>query len=279
MTVRDALQQGVSELRESTETPYLDAMVLLGYVSHRRTEQVIASFPDEVGPDDLLSFRKCIERRRMGQPVAYIRGVKEFYGIEFHVDSRALIPRPESELLVDLAIELVDGDPSLRRVHDCCTGSGCVAIALKHERPGLAISASDVSQTALDVFRINSSRILGEILPVYESNLLCSVPGTYGLIIANPPYLSIAEVNSLSAKGWPEPRSALEGGALGSEITERLVSESVRSLSPGGHLVVETAATLAGRLAEKFVQCGFSNTRITVDLAGRQRIVSGTWTA
>jgi len=178
MTVRAALEEGKSLLYYGeVETPLLDATVLLSEALGVSKERLLASLPDPLPEEPYRRFRGFLDRRLSGHPVSYIRGRKEFYSLEFLVDERVLVPRPETELLVEEALRLLpDGPPRGRgfRVHDACTGSGCVAIALKHSLPELEVSASDLSRGALAVARANARRLLapGAGLRFYRTDLL-----------------------------------------------------------------------------------------------------------
>ncbi len=141
--------------------------------------------------------------------------MKEFYGLDFYVDERVLVPRPDTEVLVEKVLQVIHADPRLRRVHDACTGSGCIGIAVKRTEPHLEVSASDISAAALEVAAVNAGRLLGGsdsaagALRVFRSDLLESVPGSFDLIASNPPYLRDDEVADLRKLGWREPELAL----------------------------------------------------------------------
>ncbi|MBN2874593.1 MAG: peptide chain release factor N(5)-glutamine methyltransferase, partial [Spirochaetales bacterium] len=154
MTVRAALSEGTGSLKGSApETPFLDAALLLGLAMHCTRERVLASMPDEVPSSALDAYRGYLARRNAGEPIAYLLGYREFYGRRFAVDSRVLVPRPETELLVDIALSALSppvpppsaGTPSRQRYHDAFTGSGCVGISIAAERPELEVSLSDAS--------------------------------------------------------------------------------------------------------------------------------------
>ena len=154
-------------------------------------------------------FLGLVDRRSAGVPVSYIRKVKEFWGLEFYVDERVLVPRPDTEALVEKALDVVRADPRLYRVHDACAGSGCIGIALKSTVPRLSVSASDISAEAGEVLSFNAEKLLGARMEFFVSDLLESVPGPFDVITANPPYLSDNEVEGMRKLGWPEPEMAL----------------------------------------------------------------------
>jgi len=166
MTRREAFQEGVRILAEADRkergTPSLDASVLLAASLGCTKEALILSYSEQIDAAPLAVYRSFIARRAAGEPVAYIRGIKEFWGRDFCVDSRVLIPRPDTELLVETALALGDEIEGLRplRVHEACTGSGCVAISIAADRPAWRISASDISADALAVAAGNAARLL-----------------------------------------------------------------------------------------------------------------------
>ena len=175
MTVRTLLTQGYDTLFfAELESPLLDAVVLLAHALSVTKERLLASMPDEVEPEAEKRFRGFLDMRCSGSPVSYIRRVKEFYGLEFYVDERVLVPRPDTEVLVDKVLRVVKADPRLRLVHDTCTGSGCIGITLQRTTPELTVSASDISASALDVAAMNAQRILGKEIESYHSDLLDS---------------------------------------------------------------------------------------------------------
>jgi release factor glutamine methyltransferase len=355
MTVRDALREGAAAL-EGTETPFLDASLLLADALDIDTTRLHSSGPDEVGEPELVRYRLSLVSRSAGLPVAYLLGYKEFWGRRFAVDGRVLIPRADTELLVEAALKLgdammrerkgdafpglntetrsttesteesekgdgedgflnrsirsplsslpsglsVDESPCLRgesphslRVHEVCTGSGCVAISLAAERPDWEVSASDLSEAALEVAASNAKALLAEGRPggqlaLGRSDLLSTVPPGEGrggsapraslcfdLIVANPPYVGSSETSELLGRGWSEPRMALDGGDDGLDLIRRLVPEAALALAPGGALLVEADGDQAQAVAELFRASRFIDIMTLRDLGGRPRVTKG----
>ena len=276
MTVRSLLAQGYDTLFfAEVEAPLLDALVLLAYACDTTKEKLLAALPDPVDPGVQERFRGLVDRRCQGTPVSYIRRVKEFYGLDFYVDERVLVPRPDTEVLVEKVLQLVRSDPRLRRVHDACTGSGCVGISVKLTVPDLEVSASDISADALEVAAMNARRILGGELATFLSDLLEGVPGPFDVIAGNPPYLKDAEVRDMRALGWPEPELALRGGTDGTQLLARLIRSAPRLLAPGGWLLLEAAPPQFNRLYALMDQAGFHTIDIEKDLAGSNRVIAG----
>jgi release factor glutamine methyltransferase len=216
-----------------------------------------------------------VDRRCAGTPVSYIRQIKEFYGLDFYVDERVLVPRPDTEVLVEKVLQVVRSDWRLRRVHDACTGSGCVGIAVQRMAPDLEVSASDISPPALEVAERNSQKLLGRKLPAFRSDMLEDVPGPFDVIVSNPPYLRDDEVADMRKIGWPEPEMALRGGVDGTELAARLIKSAPARLAPGGWLVLEADPRQFHRLYAFMDQAGFHTIDVEKDLRGADRVIAG----
>ena len=228
----------------------------------------------------------AIRRRGRGEPVAYVVGSKEFWGLEFAVDARTLVPRPESELLVERAVlRLLDhGDrATAHRVIDCCSGSGCIGIALAHELAGrgrpVQLWLSDLDPRALEVARDNAERLLGSSGPVQwwivRSDLLTDIrPITVDCIVANPPYLTTAcAQRTLQHQGWGEPPLALDGGSTGLALYPRLARGALDYLAVGGYLIVECGDDQTAKIAAMLRATGYRSVRELRDLAAKPRAV------
>jgi release factor glutamine methyltransferase len=276
MTIQETLRRGVASLQAARiETPLLDASILLAESIGITREKLFTCMPGPLSHFVEESYYSLIDRRLGGVPVAYLTGRKEFWGLDFNVDERVLIPRPDTEILVEKALEVLESDRNLKTVHDVCTGTGCIAVSIKHERPDLAVSASDISFDALAVFVENCRSILGKNLPCMESDLLESVPDGIDVITANPPYVESAQVTRMMSSGWAEPHLALDGGSDGLDLIRRLIAESTKRLNEGGRLIIEAGHDQADRVAACMEDRGFREVTIARDLAGRNRVTSG----
>lgn len=291
------LADATSRLRKlGIETPYLDATLLLSTALSTSREDLFARLPDSVDAGAIERFHAMIARRASGEPVSYIRGFKEFYGREFRVDPRVLVPRPDTEVLVEVALQILDDlvggdadgraprDPAFQanapraepiRVHDACTGSGAVAISIKAERPTVEVSVSDVSDAALAVCYENCILQLGSPLPSRRSDLLSEVAGRFHLIVSNPPYLTSAETDAMKATGWPEPALALDGGADGLDLIRSLAAQAVEHLVGNGYLCIEAADPQGPTVCDILSSNGFVDVSNRYDLAGRRRVTVG----
>jgi release factor glutamine methyltransferase len=276
MTVRTLLRQGYDKLfLAEVDTPLLDALLLLAFALESTKEKVLASLPEEVSPDAEEHFLSLLDRRSSGTPLSYIRRVKEFWGLEFYVDERVLVPRPDTETLVEKAVDVVRADPRLHRVHDACAGSGCIGIALQRTVPRLEVSASDLSAEAGEVLGLNAEKLLGRRMDFFLSDLLENVPGSFDLITANPPYLRDEEVVDMRKISWPEPEIALRGGGDGTALAVRLIRAAPLKLGASGWLVMEAAPHQINKLYALMDQAGFHSIDVVQDLAGRNRVIAG----
>lgn len=280
MTVREALIHGASVLSGTgSDTSYLDASLLLSRAAGWDRATLLARNPDTLFPDAETAFLSLLARRASGESVAYILGEKEFYGRSFRVDSRVLVPRPDTELLVETALEVARRNLARRmgdagaglRIHDAFTGSGCVGITLAAELLDAEVSLSDVSPGARDLAAANARILLGRDLEILDSDALSAVRGPFDLVTANPPYVTSAETDQLRG----EPRGALDGGPDGLWFYRRLVPEAEKVLAPGGFLVVEIGEEQGVAVRGIFRENGFREIETLRDLAGRDRVVRG----
>ena len=215
-----------------------------------------------------------VQRRRAGEPVAYLVGEREFYSLDFKVTPAVLIPRPETELLVDMALERIPREAPYR-VLELATGSGCVAVAIALHRPRARLTATDVSRDALVIARENAARH-GASIEFVESDWLAAVSGQrFDLIVANPPY--VAEHDPCLAEGDLrfEPRAALVAGADGLACIRLIVAQARARLDPGGSLLLEHGHDQATRCRALLERAGYRDVASRRDLAGIERVTGG----
>lgn len=265
------------------ESPRLEADLLLGFCLGIDRIKIITDPDRPLAPNELAKFKALVLRRRNHEPLAYIRGTREFFGREFRVDNRVLIPRPDTETLVETALRRTQLLTMFATVLDLCTGSGCVATTIARERRTWRVDGSDVSPDAIAVARANAHR-LGAIWNVrwVVSDLFSSLDPTrdqYDLITANPPYIPSAEVQTLPAHIRDfEPQLALDGGPQGLDLIKRIVSESRRFLVPDGILAMEIMVGQGEIVRNLMQKAGFTEVLIDQDYGNRERVVSGKWT-
>jgi len=233
-----------------------------------------------LSPVELAAARGLAMRRAGREPLQYILGTQEFCGLEFHVDRAVLIPRPETELLVEYAAQRI---PAERKaiIVDVCTGSGCIAVAIARKRPHARVIATDLSNPSLAVARQNAVyHAVGERITWLEGDLLGAMAGQglegqVDLIVSNPPYIAEADWATLQPEvRLFEPRGALVAGPQGTELHERLLHQSGRYLSPGGALIMEIGAGQARAMRRIVEQTpGYKFHRLIYDEAGLERVV------
>ena len=269
-TVREALDSAVIAIAAAgSDSPRLDAELLLaGALGVDRTALFIDPAREITGPA-VRAFQNAVRRRSVGrEPVAYILERKGFRHIDLRVDARVLVPRPETELLVEVGLELAAG----ARVVDVGTGSGAIALALKHERPDLAVKGTDVSDDAVAVARANAEA-LGLDVRFAVGDLLAGV-GECDAILSNPPYIADGERASLPPEiAHHEPPGALFAGADGLDVIRRLVSAAAAALPAEGLLAIEVGAGQAPAVSALLDAAGFGNVHARADLAGIDRVV------
>ncbi|TMK41769.1 MAG: peptide chain release factor N(5)-glutamine methyltransferase [Actinobacteria bacterium] len=268
VSARDALDGAVTALGAAgCETPRLDAEVMLAHALGVGRLALLADLDRPVQGPAVRAFQSAVRRRSVDrEPVAYITGRRAFRHLELAVDARVLIPRPETELLVEVGLEL----PDATRVHDAGTGSGAVALALKHERPGLIVSASDASRDALAVAIANRDR-LGLDVPMREDDL-ARAPGEAEVVLCNPPYVAETERGALAPELRHEPADALFAGPDGLAAIRRLAAGAAAWTGVRG-LAVEVGAGQAAPARGLLAAAGFGRIEVREDLAGVERVV------
>jgi len=267
-TVADAMATAVERLEASgCDTPRLDAEVLLAAATGAGRAALIADPGRELDDAQADRFAGWIARRTQREPVAYILGRKAFRHLELHVDRRVLIPRPETEHLVEAALALPRG----ARVVDVGTGSGAVALALKDERPDLRVAATDSSADATHLAQENARRLDLDV-EVLEGDLLEPVHGPIDAVVSNPPYVGEAESAALAPEIVDhEPPQALFAGRRGLDTFRRLISQvSARGVP---WVALEVGEGQAGEVAQRLAAAGYARIDIIEDLAGVRRVV------
>lgn len=278
-TIRRVLGWAAEDFRQrGFENPRLAAELLLGHTLDLDRVQLILQADRPLESNELAAYREGIKRHRAREPLAYILGTKEFYGLVFRVDPRVLIPRPDTELLVDVALERTRRRHMYGRSVDLCTGSGCVAIAFATQRPTWRVTATDIEEGALAVAQSNALR-LGVVFAIrfVQGDLWEPLLGEppYDLVTANPPYIPGDDCAELDPGIRDfEPRIALEGGPDGLCLTRRVVEGAFDRLRPEGVLAVEIAFDQGTRVVSLFEQAGFERVELSRDYGGRERVVS-----
>lgn len=254
--------------------PPLEARMLLERVLGKTRAWLIAHADEAAGAEAEQAYAALVERRRQGVPIAYILGVREFYGLELGVAQAVLIPRPETELLVELALERIPGEAAVR-VLDLGTGSGAIAVALAHERPQARVTAVDVDYAALAVARANAKRH-GASVRFFCGDWFGALCGeTFELIVSNPPYVAAGDPHLAMGDVRFEPQRALLGGADGLDCIRAIVAKAGAHLRPGAWLLFEHGYDQAEACRALLEAGGYREVQSWPDLAGIPRVSGG----
>jgi release factor glutamine methyltransferase len=273
VTVGDALAEAASRLTAAAvDTPSVDAEWLLAHVLGCTRTELQLERSRELSADEQRAFAARVERRERREPLAYVLGEWGFRGLTLLVDARALVPRPETEVVVERCLELIDpiAEP---RVCDIGVGSGAIALAIAAEHSGARVLGIDSSEAALDLAEQNRRRagVDGRVRLVH-GDLLAGRQGPFDLVVSNPPYVRAEDWERLQPEiRLYEPRAAL----VGSDVAETIARDAQPTLGRGGWLVLEAGDGQAQGLAESLLGLGYEDVTITRDLAGRERVVEG----
>ncbi len=283
MNIVEAISEAASELRAAGVTdPRREAQSLLAHAVARDRTHLITHGDDEVDEDAAARFRSCVARRAAGEPLQYITGRQEFYGLDFEVGADVLIPRPETELLVETALELLKDTPS-PFVCDVGTGSACVSVALLNERRDAQAVGLDISERALQVAARNAARHgVADRLTLLQSDCFDALDSNQTLrrarfdaVVSNPPYVSESDLETLQREVREhEPRVALTPGGDGLSVVRRLLADAAPRLKPGGHLVFEIGYDQAGEVERLTDARVWTPLGIRRDLQGIPRTVA-----
>jgi release factor glutamine methyltransferase len=252
------------------EHPRLDAERLLARALRLTRMELYTQHDRPLTEAERAAARELVRRRGLREPLAYVLGDWDFRRLTLATDARALVPRPETEIVVERCLALLLGSEA-PRVVDVGTGTGAIALALKHERPDARVTATDISPAALALARENAERH-GLDVALVETDLLTGLPGPFDLVVSNPPYVLAAELPDLEpeVRDWEPELALLDVGQTAA------LAEAARQVLDGW-LVLEVHERLAGELAERLSGLGYAGATISLDLGGRERIVEARW--
>jgi release factor glutamine methyltransferase len=284
LTLRTGIAEGARFLSSAgLENGRLDAEVLLSHALGVDKTALYMNIDAPLHPQDEGRYRDMLSRRVQREPVAYITGRKEFWSLDFLVTPDVLIPRPETELLVEIAVgrlKVCDGKSPVK-ILDLGTGTGAIAVALAKELPDARIAAVDISSAALAVARQNSeSHGVADRISFLSGDLFQSVRGQFDLIVSNPPYVRREELSALppEIREW-EPVGALDGGIDGLDFYRRIIAESRQHLRSGGSIILEIGADMGGAVAELVTRAAcYAAAVVYQDYAARDRVIAATKT-
>lgn len=275
-TLQDWLRRAVQQLGEAgSDSPRLDAQILLGHALGRPRSYLYAHGDAPLQSTQRAQADALLEQRLAGHPIAHLLGRREFWSQELEVGPDTLIPRPETEITLELALEKIPpgADWSLL---DLGTGSGALALMLARERPGCRVTATDISAAALAVARRNRERLGVSNLELLEGDWFAPLAGRrFRLIVSNPPYVAEADPHLQAGDVRFEPRGALAAGPAGLDDLQRLIAAAPAHLEPGGWLVLEHGFDQADAVASLLKEKGFIDINYRPDLAGQPRASAG----
>jgi len=275
-TTATLLEEAVGRLAAHGATARLEAELLLAHCLGTRRERV-KSHPEEArDAAEVERYRALVVRRAAGEPLAYIVGFKDFWTLRLAVNSAVLVPRPETELLVERALAL--GPPAVAAVADLGTGSGAVALALASERPAWRIVATDLSERALECARHNATMLGAANVELIAGSWFTPLAGrAFDLILSNPPYVGADDPALQARELRHEPQLALSPGADALAAIAAIVRDAPEHLHRGGWLLLEHGAAQAAAVARVLVARGFTHVRSHRDLAGHERMTEACW--
>jgi release factor glutamine methyltransferase len=278
-TVSDALHTATAMLTRTSDSPRLDAELLLEHVTGLSRTQFRAAPERELPTQAGWSFQQLVKRRMQGEPIAYIRGHQEFWSLLFEVSPAVLIPRPETELVVERALEHLAMDAQ-SNVLDLGTGSGAIALSIANERPNTIVTAIDQSVEALAVATRNAARLQIGNVRLLQSNWYSSLTDTsnrFDLIVSNPPYIALDDPDLHPLVRRHEPTIALIPGPSGMEAIKAIVTRAPQHLSSSGWVILEHGWKQSSYVRDLLVHAGFAHVRSHADLAGHERVTEAQW--
>jgi release factor glutamine methyltransferase len=263
--------------KHAVDAPRLTAELLLANLLKVERVKLYMDLERPLSKEELAAYRALIQRRLAGEPTQYLIGAKEFYGRRFAVDPRVLIPRSETELLVEAALRAVPKDAPAR-VLDLCTGSGCIAVSIAADRPQASVWATDISHAALEVAKANAARhqVDGRV-SFFQGDLFSAFPedATFDVIVSNPPYIKRGDLAALQKEVQREPVTALDGGEDGLHLLRQIIAAALPRLKAGGLLALEIGDDQGAEVKTLLLQAGYHNVRIEKDMAQNDRLAFG----
>ncbi|VUD59854.1 Release factor glutamine methyltransferase [Thalassocella blandensis] len=272
LTIKQALLRAQT-LVGLSDSPRIDVEVILAWIL-QKDRSYLFTWPEHILSDQQeQDFDLAFARRLKGEPVAYIIGQKEFWSLPFFTDASTLIPRPETELLVELALQRIPDKPS--SILDLGTGTGAIAIALATERPDCTLLGVDASEAAVSLARRNADHLKVCNVELAQSHWFSSVSGRYSLIVSNPPYIDAADHHLAEGDVRFEPRTALVADSHGLADIQKIVQQAQAYLHSEGWLLIEHGYDQAHSVQQLFEQAGFCGIATEQDYSGRDRVTLG----
>lgn len=273
LTIEQALRLGAAQIQG--ESPALDAQLLLGAVTGRSRSSLFAWSDQPLTDAQAADYQRLLERRCAGEPVAHLTGKREFWSLPLSVSQATLIPRPDTECLVEQALAL--DLPAAARVLDLGTGTGAIALALASERPLWRITATDRSPAAVELARANARELDLQRVDVRASDWFSDIVGPFDLIVSNPPYIPRQDPHLTRGDVRFEPLTALVAGEDGLDDLRVIIDQARDFLAAGGWLLVEHGYDQAESVADLLAEAGYSGIGLRRDYGGQPRVSQGQW--
>ncbi|MBT8120303.1 MAG: peptide chain release factor N(5)-glutamine methyltransferase [Gammaproteobacteria bacterium] len=275
MNIKQALQHASKQLADSSPSAMLDSQVLLTHVLQCNSAHLVAWPEKTLSETQLADYLELLERRQQGVPVAHLTGSREFWSLNFSVDNSTLIPRPETEILVEFILEKFDEVDRLKLL-DMGTGTGAIAISIAKQRPDWEVIASDISEQALALATINSSDNQTANVSFVQSNWFEAIDhDDFNIIVSNPPYIAKDDPHLSQGDVRFEPQSALNSGETGMDDIEHICSQANNHLLKNGWLIIEHGYNQKQQVSECFTRNGFKKIIQRQDLSGHYRMTAG----
>lgn len=275
-TIQQALAEAKNLLSVVTDNPLLEAEILLAHVLDTTRSYLHIWCETKLNQDQCKEFAACLLRRRNKEPIAYITGSREFWSLNFFVTPDTLIPRPETELLVESVLDTFKHSTTAIKVADLGTGCGAIALAMAHERPDWQIYATDVSESALQIARKNARRLALQNISFHQGNWCTALPcDGFDVIVSNPPYIGEMEWEAYAEGLEFEPRDALISGLDGLDSIRTICHSAKSCLKPAGYVFVEHGFLQGAAVRKIFAAAGYSQIHSVRDLSGQERVTVG----
>lgn len=274
-TIKTVLVEAAKAIQAVSDSALLDAEVLLCTVLGK-DRSYLRAWPDQVlNPEHIAAYKAMLDTRQQGNPIAYITGKREFWSRDFQVSPDVLIPRPDTELLIELSLALIPENKP-HRIIDLGTGSGIIAITLAAERPHAQVSATDISPAALQLAKVNAAKHKVEYIQFHQSNWFDNIPaGKFNLIVSNPPYLAEDDEHLQQGDLRFEPKTALISARQGLSDIQTIAKTARDHLESGGFLLVEHGYDQQQDVQGLFRDLDYHNVQTHTDLSGQPRVTSG----
>jgi len=275
-SIQQTLAEAKNLLSVVTDQPVLEAEVLLSHVLDTTRDYLHTWGDARLTDDQSMEFANCLLRRRNQEPIAYITGHREFWSLNFYVTPDTLIPRPETELLVESVLATYKNAKTGIRIADLGTGCGAIALALAHDQPKWQVMATDVCEQALQVAKTNAERLGIRNISFYQGNWCAALPGEgLDVIVSNPPYIGEMEWDAYAEGLAFEPRDALVSGLDGLDAIRTIIHSAKHYLKPSGHVFVEHGFLQGAQVRKIFAASGYGQIHSIRDLSGQERVTVG----